>query len=380
MMKRGCERGIFMVFNNLLLGAVCFFAMLTLDYMIKNSDILEKRMKKYFRLTILFIMLVVCAEAGTTVAETLPANYRIFHVLCNVVGFSLSPVVPLLLACAFCNRYTSFWNWSALPAFINIVFTVISPLSGSIFTVSAQNDYARGDWYFVYVFSYLAEALFLFYESYISLRRYQNKNRNTLLALIAFLAVGTSLQLVFPQVHTTWLCVTLALPIYYSYFCELSEKHDVLTELFNRRAYECELQELEKKPEACIILLDVDDFKKINDTKGHQNGDLCLHALGEEIKEAFQTVGRCYRIGGDEFCVISEYRLSEWELNNVIKDFNQKLGVSVRHNLPLPTVSVGYSFYKKEQGAVSAAVQAADRKLYENKRAKRQLKEQKVNS
>ena len=63
----------------------------------------------------------------------------------------------------------------------------------------------------------------------------------------------------------------------------------------------------------------------------------------------------------------------------MIKDFNQKLGVSVRHNLPLLTVSVGYSFYKKEQGAVSAAVQAADRKLYENKRAKRQLKEQKVN-
>lgn len=46
------------------------------------------------------------------------------------------------------------------------------------------------------------------------------------------------------------------------FFCELKEKHDILTGLFNRRAYEYEIQHLESLGYGAIIFFDVDDFKK----------------------------------------------------------------------------------------------------------------------
>ena len=55
-----------------------------------------------------------------------------------------------------------------------------------------------------------------------------------------------------------------------------------------------------------VFLFDVDAFKAINDTYGHQYGDECLHTIAAAIRETFSSVGLCYRIGGDEFCVLSE--------------------------------------------------------------------------
>lgn len=360
-----------MLLNNLILSMVCILALLVLAYMIKTSDILEKRMRHYFRLTIFLTIVIILAEAGTVIAETLPPQYRTFHIICNIVGFAASPVIPLLLAYTFCNRYTSFWSWPMLPAFFNFLVTLTSPLWGGIFTVSQQNVYARGKWYFVYIISYIVGLAFLFFETFVSMHRYQNKNRYTIMVLMVFLLAGTSLQVVVPQVHTTWFTVTLALPIYYGYFCELSEKYDVLTELFNRRAYQCELQELESRTDASIILLDIDDFKKINDTHGHQYGDACLNAVGKELKETFQKLGKCYRIGGDEFCILSGTRLEEKDLSEAIGHLEQRTHAAPASGSVLPGVTVGYTFYQKGKGTVSEAVQAADQCLYENKRAKK---------
>lgn len=360
-----------MLLNHLALSAVCVLAMLVLDYMIQKSDILEKRMKRFFRLTILFTMLMLCAEAGTSVAELLPPEYRALHILCNVVGFGASPFIPLLLAFAFCNRYDSFFRWPVLPAAANLLVTVASPLFGGIFTVSQQNEYARGDWYALYVASYLAGLAFLFYETRRLMHRYQNKNRCTVALLFLFLLCGTSLQLILPQLRTTWFCVTLALPIYYGYFCELSEKYDVLTELFNRRAYECEVQELEHQSGAGILLLDVDDFKQINDTKGHPYGDFCLYEISKEIRNAFQGLGVCYRIGGDEFCVVANRRVTEAELLAALEALQARLAAGEERGAALPSVTAGYAFYPKDAETVSKAIQTADRRLYENKRGKK---------
>jgi hypothetical protein len=53
--------------------------------------------------------------------------------------------------------------------------------------------------------------------------------------------IGTALQLLFPLIHTTWISVSLAMIMYYAYYCDLLEKHDVMTNLLNRRSYEYHL-------------------------------------------------------------------------------------------------------------------------------------------
>ena len=53
-----------------------------------------------------------------------------------------------------------------------------------------------------------------------------------------------------------------------------------------------------------MVVFDVDDFKQINDRYGHIQGDLCLAGIAECIKNSYANFGYCYRIGGDEFCVL----------------------------------------------------------------------------
>jgi diguanylate cyclase (GGDEF)-like protein len=83
---------------------------------------------------------------------------------------------------------------------------------------------------------------------------------------------------------------------------------DALTGLGNRRALMVDLEEAlmqdADSPARRLLLFDLDGFKKYNDTFGHLAGDQLLHRLGRALSEATAGLGRAYRLGGDEFCVV----------------------------------------------------------------------------
>lgn len=81
--------------------------------------------------------------------------------------------------------------------------------------------------------------------------------------------------------------------------------HDQLTGLYNRTAYEEYTNSKEFNPEDCIVLImDLNNLKSCNDILGHDKGDIYIKVSAEMIKENFSDIGRCYRMGGDEFYVL----------------------------------------------------------------------------
>jgi diguanylate cyclase (GGDEF)-like protein len=81
--------------------------------------------------------------------------------------------------------------------------------------------------------------------------------------------------------------------------------HDQLTGLPNRRFLSAQLEEMERAGvPLAVMLLDADDFKKINDRHGHAVGDLVLKEVAERLKSAVAADGFCARVGGDEFALI----------------------------------------------------------------------------
>jgi diguanylate cyclase (GGDEF) domain len=91
----------------------------------------------------------------------------------------------------------------------------------------------------------------------------------------------------------------------------LSE-YDPLTMLYNRRTFERYVRdEIEKSLKTgsmfSIVLIDIDDFKLINDVYGHQTADMVLKGLSERLKKSLRRMDIPARFGGDEFAVLLQY-------------------------------------------------------------------------
>lgn len=89
---------------------------------------------------------------------------------------------------------------------------------------------------------------------------------------------------------------------------DYSEK-DFLTGLFNRRYLFAQgpsrIRKKQKQGDAvCLVMLDIDHFKKINDQFGHETGDVVLRDLGEQLRRHFAHRGIAARLGGEEFCLL----------------------------------------------------------------------------
>ena len=145
---------------------------------------------------------------------------------------------------------------------------------------------------------------------------------------------------------------------------------DSFTKLLNRGALEkhvCEaLQERGGDEEDVFILLDVDNFKQINDIYGHGVGDMILMRMAGILNEVFGDHSCIGRMGGDEFAVFLRDSGDRREIEEKI----QKLLTEVRaekermHLSKEPTASVGVAFVPESGNTFVDVYRAADQALY----------------
>ena len=115
-----------------------------------------------------------------------------------------------------------------------------------------------------------------------------------------------------------------------------------------------------------IYYFDVDEFKSINDTYGHGEGDSMLSEVGGVIYASFSHVGHCYRIGGDEFCVILRRRVEL--LDKLNTTFQELIEQKHREDPRIPYVALGFAFFRFGISHIQAVVEEADAMMYQNKK------------
>ena len=146
--------------------------------------------------------------------------------------------------------------------------------------------------------------------------------------------------------------------LYYIYCSEMWNQLDALTGLLNQNSYLNRTAEM-RRSGGVLVVFDVDDFKQINDRYGHLQGDVCLAEIADCIKKAYARCGYCYRIGGDEFCVLLKDEESE---ARCAKTLQALLAERRKVFAILPTVSLGSAAFSGED--VAAVKDRADRALY----------------
>lgn len=144
---------------------------------------------------------------------------------------------------------------------------------------------------------------------------------------------------------------------------------DQLTKLPNRRKFYEYLKEI-MDFQFCIVFMDLDGFKKVNDTYGHEIGDKMLIEASEKIKKISNRQFTA-RLGGDEFVTVIIGRESEINLNDFLEDIYKEFEspVLIDGNVCHVGISCGYSFYKKGMN-IDNVIGLADKKMYKNKKLK----------
>ncbi|HWP80868.1 MAG TPA: GGDEF domain-containing protein, partial [Candidatus Acidoferrum sp.] len=344
--------------------AMCVLSLIILVHASRRNVFYRDEMKKQFALAVCLTITVIMAEIGSVIFENRMLENLVPVFIVNVTGFSLSPFIAVVLSKAFSAEKGRFSALLAIPVWLNFAFALSSPWTGSIFYVS-DNSYLRGPWFCIYVAAYLCSYAILIVESFKAMRLYQCHIKSTFVMLLVFTFTGTLVQIMLPDLHTSWLCITLSLILYYAYICELLETQDTLTELLNRSVYEQHVNNLKQNASGSVLMFDLDNFKQVNDLYGHQWGDFCLQTIGKCIKDCFLHIGFCYRVGGDEFCVICR-TTNEQHLKDALGLFHRKID-DIRKSgdaqNEFPMVSTGYSVFLGLERGYAAAMKEADTQM-----------------
>lgn len=149
---------------------------------------------------------------------------------------------------------------------------------------------------------------------------------------------------------------------------------DGLTGLFNRNAFLKKAKNIlktENGPDTkhALFMLDVDNFKKLNDTQGHRVGDRFLIEMSAAIRSCFRNTDIIGRLGGDEFLVLMRQtpnnEITTKNANELLKKIN---GVCSYYDMPELSVSIGISNYPTDGTSFDELYDRADEALYRAKK------------
>lgn len=140
---------------------------------------------------------------------------------------------------------------------------------------------------------------------------------------------------------------------------------DGLTKIFNRYKFNIDidnLKNLKKDENVYMIMFDIDHFKKINDKYGHPVGDTILKELSSSIKETIRPTDRFYRVGGEEFAILSiaNNTNTQKQFANRILNLVRNKKFSHINNL---TISIGYTKLIKDE-EIKYFYERCDQALY----------------
>lgn len=152
---------------------------------------------------------------------------------------------------------------------------------------------------------------------------------------------------------------------------------DPLTALYNRRALEMRaprlLQDVSPARPGALLLIDIDNFKLVNDLYGHTAGDRLLIALSEMIRSALPQDALAARLGGDEFVILLNNASNERvvELGKALRDQFHRSASQTFATPAAVTLSIGATLFEHPPVSLTALIEQGDLALYESKRGGR---------
>ncbi len=149
-------------------------------------------------------------------------------------------------------------------------------------------------------------------------------------------------------------------------------EQDTLTELFNRRSANRKLQQVISRSETsempfCLAIGDIDFFKKINDTYGHDCGDVVLKEVAKTLRKHMRTNGFVARWGGEEFLLVFDHSNTETAYNSLCDLLDSVRALRIPYGEHIIQLTMTFGLSSCDNKDVEVLFKQADDKLYDGK-------------
>ncbi len=256
---------------------------------------------------------------------------------------------------------------AAIPAAAAAVLAVANFFTSIYFGLSDSNEYYRTPLFAVFsavIYLYLTAGAAMAY------RRRSQAGKYVYLPAISFLIpiyIGSLIQVLCYGVALIWVSVAIGLTFLYINLQNRETFLDSVTGLYNRNFLTHYMHQIKKGTEITGVLLDINDFKLINDTCGHLEGDRVLRDVGEMLVRCAGDNAVVIRYGGDEFVVLLEsgeeagLRKMQEELDAFLLRYNEA------DSFPVP-ISLSGGVARLDTDHVEQFFREMDRNMYREKR------------
>lgn len=362
------------IYSIVILVTICFHGL----KMIEKDSLSDKLYILILYTTIFMLVMDILSrfDGNTSII------YRAFNHIGNFIIFLMSPVLPSLWV-AYVHfqvfrderRIKRVFYPLSIISVINVITLILSQKFGWFYYIDSDNVYHRGPFFLLPAYITIMLMLAAFIIIVVNRRKLGKKRFYSLFFFAVPPFISIIFQIMFYGISFMLNSIVFSLLIVFLNIQDNTVYTDYLTGVNNRKKLDAYLKEkihLSSREKAfSVILIDINNFKVINDTYGHNIGDNALETAANLLKSCLQTGGLIARYGGDEFCIVldisnkSELESLVCRINNCVEEHNHS-GSSV-YNLEF---SMGYAVYDYDSHkSAEEFLKHVDMLMYQNKKA-----------
>jgi diguanylate cyclase (GGDEF)-like protein len=287
---------------------------------------------KMYTYMIICTMVLVIADTFARIGENRGGSFIIMAFLGNLAMFLADPLIVL-----FSVIYIDCWmdekNRKPRKIF-KVIFQIFASLNFALVLIDQifgmkwffyfeRTVYYRGRFFIVRAVLLALFILLVTIYLMIFRKKVLDDYRRTLYVLPVFALIGTVMQVFYNGLNATYSAGSLACLVLFISFQSNDVNIDNLTGVLNRRGFDIRLDQLinsatSGEGDFCAVILNIENFKKINDNFGHEEGDGAIMVFADMLVDAFGEDCKIGRIDGVKFCVLTE-KTSEPEIKEGIR-------------------------------------------------------------
>lgn len=365
---------------------ICLYCMLQLGFLIvmenrrRNAHVGQE---KYFLWMLIITFLSFIADIMSSLNKG-PNWFFPFAAAGNYIEIILNTALLPIFYRYVCEQISDLDRVAArkmnmtlwIMAAVCAALVISTAYTGQIFYFDGAQTYHRGP-LFLLPMTILFVMMVIIEGFIISQRQKIEVNNYTSLALFMVPPlIGWALQSLIFGLPFSLLGVTFAAQVVFTNIQNRNMDKDYLTGAFNRQTLDNYMQhkiELSTRHRTfSAILLDIDNFKSINDCFGHYEGDTALIHTVQILRASVRRTDFIARYGGDEFCVILDSDEPE-VVEDTVQQIYRRLSDFNRHHKPYPlSFSMGCAIYQLAMGdKAEFFYKIIDQKMYDEKNARR---------